>query len=280
MWGRGAGPMRFYLGTHRPAWLSGCRVPLFVSANALAGYRSRGERWPVRAVGGGGWALDSGAFTALDTGSVNHPWHWDRDRFGGLVARLLDDVGPADFAVIQDWPCEPRVRARTGLSVYDHQMLTIENFLYLREEFGFVPWIPVLQGWAPQEYLACAQRYADAGVDVTREPLVGLGSVCRRANAAAVAAVVRALAGQGCRLHGFGVSLDGLRAVGHLLASADSMAWSATATRGRDNVRLPECDRLRTHRGPCNNCLRWALRWRDKAVAAAASAVGGRGLAA
>ncbi len=256
--------LRFYLGTHRPNWLNTCPVPLFVSATTLARYRLRGGRWPVRMTGGGGWALDSGAFTALDTNNDNHPWHLHPDQFGGLVTRLAEEVGPPDFTAIQDWPCEPRVRSRTGMSVYDHQILTIDNYLYLREQFPFIPWIPVLQGWLPQEYLACAQMYVDAGVDLAAAPLVGLGSVCRRASGAEIAAVVQTLAGLGYRLHGFGVALDGLRTIGHLLASADSLAWSATATEGRDNIRLPECEQERAHLGPCNNCMRWALRWREK----------------
>src|SRR5262249_36195491 len=67
--------LRFYLGTHRPNWLNDCPVPLFVSVTTLSRYRSRGDRWPVRMTGGAGWALDSGAFTALHTTNDNHPWH-------------------------------------------------------------------------------------------------------------------------------------------------------------------------------------------------------------
>ena len=77
--------------------------------------------------------------------------------------------------------CEPWILAKTGLSVRDHQELTLENLLYLREHFYFVPWLSVLQGWTVEDYLAHADAYDWAGVDLTAEPLVGPGRyvVCR-----------------------------------------------------------------------------------------------------
>lgn len=50
---------RFYLGTHRPAWLGQMDIPLFVSDHTL----SQVKNLP-RALGP--WALDSGGFTELD----------------------------------------------------------------------------------------------------------------------------------------------------------------------------------------------------------------------
>jgi hypothetical protein len=41
----------------------------------------------------------------------------------------------------------------------------------------------VLQGWELGDYVACLERYRDEGLDVTAEPVVGLGSVCRRTSA-------------------------------------------------------------------------------------------------
>ncbi len=59
------------------------------------------------------------------------------------------------------------------------------------------------------------------------------------------------------RLHGFGFKTLGLAAYGHLLASADSMAWSFDAHR---KPALPGCT---GHRN-CANCLRYAPAWRHR----------------
>ena len=69
------------------------------------------------------------------------------------------------------------------------------------------------------------------------------------------------------RLHGFGVKREGLRRHGASLVSVDSMAWSVVARRRR--LRLPRC----THRARyCNNCLTWALTWREGVLSGLASA--------
>lgn len=59
----------------------------------------------------------------------------------------------------------------------------------------------------------------------------------------------------GIRIHAFGVKLDGLRAYGGKIASADSMTWSFIAR--RRPIKLPGC----THQ-TCANCFTWAHEWR------------------
>jgi hypothetical protein len=56
------------------------------------------------------------------------------------------------------------------------------------------------------------------------------------------------------RLHGFGVKAQGLARYGHLLTSADSMAWSMHARR---EPPLPGC----TGHINCANCRRYAYPW-------------------
>lgn len=242
----------FYLGTHRPRWLEAANVPLFISYHTLAAYRRAGDPFPK---GRTLWALDSGGFTELDQ---RGEWTVSADEYGGAVYRFMMDIGtPPMFCAPQDWMCEPRVRAKTGLTIADHQELTIDSVRYLRREFPHAPWIPVLQGWHPKDYLAHLAQYQAAGFDLATEPLVGLGSVCRRQSTAEIGAIVTMLHAHGLRLHGFGVKRAGLAKYGHMLASADSLAWSYTAR--ADKVKLPGCE----HDGPCNNCLRYALQWRE-----------------
>ena len=99
----------------------------------------------------------------------------------------------------------------THLSVQEHQRRTVANLMQLREMAPDLPFIPVLQGYTLPEYERCADLYAAAGIDLTTEPLVGLGSVCRRQATKEAHAIVAALHRRGVtRLHGFGVKTLGL----------------------------------------------------------------------
>lgn len=70
-------------------------------------------------------------------------------------------------------------------------------------------------------------------VDLRKQPVVGLGSVCRRQCTTSAGNIVSTLAHDGLRLHGFGFKLTGLKAFGKYLVSADSMAWSFHERRER-----------------------------------------------
>lgn len=97
------------------------------------------------------------------------------------------------------------------------------------------------------------QVFHRAGVDLAAEPLVGLGSVCRRQATAEIERIVTTLAGQGLRLHGFGVKTAGLGRYGWAPHSADSLAWSYAARRepalpGHRHKNCANC--LTPHRPP------------------------------
>lgn len=248
----------FLLGTHRPHWLGLTSVPLFVSRVTLAGYR----RLPQAR---GPWALDSGAFTEV---GEKGGWTIGPDEYAAFVRRCADEVGNLIWASPQDWMCEPDVIAATGLSVAEHQRRTVRSFLDLSERDLPTPVIPVLQGWTLDDYLRCIDLYGRADIDLTAEPLVGLGTVCRRQGTREAAAIARRLAGDGLRLHGFGVKKSGLDhprwAYWDALASCDSMAWSAAA-RWDANHGIPSCDPAR--RRSCTNCLHYALDYRERLLA-------------
>ncbi|MEV0424452.1 DUF7221 family queuine tRNA-ribosyltransferase-like protein [Streptosporangium canum] len=251
--------VRFLLGTHQPGWLRAGRaeVPLFVSDRRLRTYRTL----PVAAQD---WALDSGGFTELQKFGR---WTVTPADYIARVRRYRDEVGRLTWCAPQDWMCEPivinggrigrQVFVGTHLSVTDHQCRTVANFVQLRELAPDLPWVPVLQGYTVSEYLACIDLYAAAGVDLTGEPLVGLGSVCRRQATGEAHQIILALRERGItRLHGFGVKTLGLQRYGHLLASADSLAWSLDAY--YLGTPLPGC----TGHKNCANCLTYALGWR------------------
>ncbi|WP_433474951.1 DUF7221 family queuine tRNA-ribosyltransferase-like protein [Spirillospora sp. CA-142024] len=92
----------FYLGTHRPGWLTFMDVPLFISAATV--HRIVRERRARNTHGCGDWAFDSGAYTANNPrtgGNPAHPWHLAPDEFGGMVTRVIYEVGcPPAFAAM------------------------------------------------------------------------------------------------------------------------------------------------------------------------------------
>jgi hypothetical protein len=251
--------MLFYLGTHEPGWLATVDVPLFISRQRLAGRK----RFP-RAKGS--WALDSGGFTELRKGG----WTLAPRDYAAEVRRYQAEIGRLAWAAPQDWMCEPIVLrggtlngvrfVGTGLSVAEHQRLTTANLLELRTLAPDVPWTPVLQGWCAGDYYDHWEAYAKAGIDLQKEPLVGVGSVCRRQSTLSASLLMTRLASDGLKLHGFGFKIVGLRSIGgQQLASADSLAWSANA---RKNPPLPG----HSHKS-CSNCLEWALDWRREMLA-------------
>jgi hypothetical protein len=191
-------------------------------------------------------------------------WVTPAEDYAAAVARYAEQIGGLEFAAPQDWMCEPFMIERTGLSVAEHLHRTVANYLTLRHLAPELPVIPVVQGWRLADYLACLELYTSAGVDLAALPRVGLGSVCRRQSTAEIAVIVTELARRGLRLHGFGVKTGGLHLYGHLLASADSMAWSYTARR---LPALPGC----TGHANCANCLTYAAAWRCRVLASYAA---------
>jgi hypothetical protein len=245
--------VKFFLGTHRvsqPWW--DLNVPLFVSRRILTDRKTLPHAHPRHP----GWALDSGGFTEL---SMFGEWRTSEDDYVQDVRRFAAEVGRLDWVAPMDWMCEPFMLAKTGLTVDGHQVRTVANFRRLRERLGTLV-IPVLQGWTLDEYLSCWDLYHQCGVDLEWEPVIGLGSVCRRQNTAEAGLIVRALAERllGRQLHGFGVKLTGLESFGDELLSADSMAWSFAARRDHPM-------KGHTHKS-CANCIDYAVRWRDQII--------------
>jgi hypothetical protein len=240
--------LTFFLGAHHPHWLEAAGVPLFVSRRALA----RCKRLP-RAVAT--WALDSGGFTEL---SMHGRWTLSARDYAAEVRRYRDEIGELVWAAPNDWMCEPDMLKRTGLSVEEHQRLTIENYIELSALAPDLPWVPVLQGWEMGDYFEHVEAYARAGVDLVARPLVGVGTVCRRQNTARISSLLHCLRHDGLRLHGFGFKRQGLRLAAEDLVSADSMAWSFTARR---NPGIPG----HTHKS-CANCMEYALEWRAETL--------------
>lgn len=247
--------VRFHLGTHCAGWLwaeQPARWPWFVSHRRLARYKTLR---PATA----DWALDSGGFTEL---SMFGGWRTTPAEYVTAVRRYRDEIGRLAWAAPQDWMCEPQMLERTGLTVAEHQALTVANLLELRTLDATLPIVPVLQGWQRDDYLRHVDAYLAAGIDVTTEQLVGMGTFCRRARLAPVASLVAELHAEGVAMHAFGIKADGMARYGWALHSADSMAWSYYARREPGRMCGTE------HRAvKCANCRLWAETWAAQATA-------------
>lgn len=217
----------FYLGIHNIA--DAHKFPtVMISVNRL---KKRRSKFKVNS-----WMLDSGAFSTI----FQHGCYPDSPESYALQIKRWLVCGQLNVAVSQDWMCEEFILARTGLTIADHQRLTIERFDALTKLVHTPQIMPVLQGYQPQDYVAHIEQYGDR---LRCGQWVGVGSVCKRnKDPKAVEAVLLAIKQQrpDLRLHGFGMQLTGLQSglIHELLHSADSMAWSYHA---RKKGRSCEC---------------------------------------
>ncbi|MET7607351.1 hypothetical protein ABZS96_33780 [Streptomyces avermitilis] len=113
-------------------------------------------------------------------------------------------MGQLRAAAQQDWMCEWEVLRKTGKTLKEHLALTVANFVELRSIAPDLPIIPVIQGWTYPSYFKCIGMYEKAGVDLTQEPLVGVGSICRRPSLHLPTMLLADLAQAGIRIHAFG----------------------------------------------------------------------------
>ncbi len=240
--------MNFFLGTCNPEDVRKTSVPLFISRRRL----SRLKKLPQPC---GPWALDSGAFTELSTFGR---WTVDAMTYSSEVRNFMQRMPGLQWAAIQDWMCEEPIVKKTGLSVAEHQRLTVGSYTLLNQLAPDMPWCPVLQGWEKDQYWQHVRDYEAAGVDLRKFPVVGLGSVCRRQDTDMVEELIRELHDYGIRIHGFGFKIGGIERCARWMVSSDSMAWSYDARRAPP---LPGCP----HRS-CSNCLRYALDWRRRKI--------------
>lgn len=225
--------MRFFTGLHQPSDARHFDAA-FVSVNRLRGRKG--------AFAVGDWIMDSGAFTEISThGFYRHTV----SEYANEIRRWKNN-GNLLAAVSQDWMCEAHILAKTGLSIREHQRLTVERYDALIAEDAGVYILPVLQGFEPGDYVRHLGVY---GERLAHGAWVGVGSICKRnGDPRAIAAVLLAIktSRPDLRLHGFGLKTTALAhpLVRSLLETADSMAWSFAARReGRNPNDWREAER-------------------------------------
>lgn len=216
--------MKFFTGLHQPSDAQHFDAA-FVSINRL---RNRKGPFNVR-----NWIMDSGAFSELSLhGLYRHPV----TEYAAQIRRWKSN-GNLLAAVAQDYMCEPFILAKTGLQVEQHQQLTIDRYDALVAEDTGVYIMPVLQGYAPADYVRHIRKYGDR---LKPGMWVGVGSICKRnGDPRAIAQVLLAIKAErpDLRLHGFGLKTTALAdpLIVSLLETADSMAWSFHARKNGRN---------------------------------------------
>jgi hypothetical protein len=210
--------LRFFVGLHQPSDAKHFDAA-FVSINRI---RNRKSDFEV-----GDWIMDCGGFKEVEMfGGYRH----SEAVYANDIMRWKD-CGNLLAAVSQDYMCEPFMLEKTGLTVADHQRLTIERYDELLRCDTGVYIMPVLQGYAPQDYVSHVRQY---GYRLAQGAWVGVGSVCKRnGDIRAIEEVLLAIkhVRPDLKLHGFGLKTTALSSglVNQLLETADSMAWSFNA---------------------------------------------------
>lgn len=227
--------MRFFVGVHQPC--DAHRVEAaFLSVHRIA------KRVGPFAVGD--WIMDSGAFSTI----LKHGGYPDPPEAYAEQIRRWSKNGNLLAAVTQDYMCEPHMLKLTGMTVEQHQRLTVERYDALMAcDLGGVYLMPVLQGYTPADYVRHIEMYGDR---LAHGAWVGVGSVCKRnGDPAAIEEVLLAIkrVRPDLRLHGFGIKLTALGSalVRELLWTADSMAWSFAARKqGRNGNSIVEAQQF------------------------------------
>lgn len=186
--------------------------------------------------------LDSQAFRILELHGDHQLSPAEYAAIGARLAGLCDEL----VMVTQDYPCERYMFQRrfehTGVrfTVADHQCLTIARYdeLHFHASQLDLAVMPVLQGYAPHEYVDHIRQY---GRRLRPGAWVGVGSVCKRnGDPSAIRDVLYSIkkARSDLRLHGFGLKSTALAWgwIRDALYSADSMAWSYAARKQGRNA--------------------------------------------
>lgn len=229
--------MKFFTGLHQPSDARHFDAA-FVSVNRI---RNRKSQFQVR-----DWIMDSGAFTEIST---HGEYRSSVAEYAVQISRWKDN-GNLLAAVSQDYMCERFILDKTGLTIAEHQLRTIERYSQLVACDTGVYIMPVLQGFAPEDYVSHILQY---GPLLAAGAWVGVGSVCKRnGDIGAIESVLLAIKAErpDLRLHGFGLKTTALSSglVNRLLETADSMAWSFHARKNGRNA----------------NDWREAKRWTDR----------------
>lgn len=244
--------MEFKLGTHILSHIEKTNVPLFISFRQL---RKRKKK-PFEQIST--VCIDSGGFSEL---SLFGKWTISQKEYILELQRLENLSLKFEWIAQQDWMCEDIMIQKTGLSIHDHQIKTVQNFDDLNSIEHEYQIVPVLQGKTLEDYWKCFELFESKGHDLRKIDTVGIGSICKRQNTNEIGDIVKSFHNEGVSIHGFGVKKQGIQKYGKYLKSCDSLAWSYKAR--FEKIKLDSCHHNAKN---CANCLDYALKWRDSII--------------
>lgn len=174
----------YFLGCNHPHLIHKLNRPVLMSVTAFAKKRRPGQgfrkyTWRESLFETGDKSLlffDAASFTCVSR-QYGLLGHIPRKFYASIVNRF-EGCDWFAGACCQDYMCEDFVLKTTGLTVEEHQRLTIHRYDLLRQDIKpSIYLMPVLQGYQPEEYL----RHLDAWGDRLKPGMwVGIGSVCKR----------------------------------------------------------------------------------------------------
>ena len=239
--------MEFKLGTHILNHIDKTEVPLFISFRQLRKRKNKPFKQKSTL------CIDSGGFSEL---SLFGKWTISEKEYIQELKRIENLSLNFDWVAQQDWMCEDIMLKKTGLTILEHQIRTVENYDKLNSIEHDFNVVPVLQGQTIEDYWNCFELFESKGYDLRKIDTVGIGSVCKRQNTHEIGKIVKSFFDEGISIHGFGVKKQGIEKYGKYLKSSDSLAWSYNARFLK--IKMQSC----SHKGNCANCLDYALKWR------------------
>lgn len=195
--------------------------------------------------------LDCGGFSFFDKFELEE-YPFDSKQ----LAHLARDIRP-DYVATIDYPCEPELLEQKGWTVEDNIQRTVENAEKCLSQSIPGDWLPVIQGFRPEQYKHCIDLMEEK--DVIR-PYMAVGSVCARSSVKDMSEVIRTVhgylkkKGYEVDLHFFGLSINALKRSGNYsrIYSTDSTAWKWNQDPAeKDGCRMPrhEKDKLENFPG-------------------------------
>ncbi len=171
--------------------------------------------------------IDSGGFySSMHTGKYT--------KSDDEYLQFIEKVMPEYFA-LRDFPCEPQLLKKQGLTVRQNIRRTVDNHIALIDKLpnyciNSEP-VPVIQGWTKGDYLGCLDAFKEQGL---MSNYMAVGSVCRRASVSIIQNIIVSIRDNipaWVHLHGFGIKLTALSdlAIWNALYSIDSGAWDYVA---------------------------------------------------
>lgn len=152
---------------------------------------------------------------------------WTVDEYHEWLQANADEI---EWAATMDYACEERFDCLWN--VEERIDATIENTVDLWHRERDYKLLPVLQGRSVEEYIECAERLKERGVDVSH---VGLGTVCRISSSKKIVTTVEGVkesVPEIERIHGFGIKVNSFK-YGADVDSSDSAAWVDKPVHGK-----------------------------------------------